>query len=156
MAVKRASKATNVDFIDWDALAKERAAVVCTVLEYEDEEDFGNGVVEPVRARVIILTGSKAGQVYDNERILKAGIRQKLNVVQTDDDGNEVQVVGIGDDVVGRLEFYGKRNHVGLNAEDDGDVELAEKALAKLSTNGSKSAKSRTPKAAQDDDEPPF
>ncbi|HEX4391615.1 MAG TPA: hypothetical protein VH084_08730 [Mycobacterium sp.] len=152
MALKGASTTVDTDWIDWDGLAKEGAAVVCTVKSIEPEEDFGNGSVAPVRARVIVLTGSKAGEVYPDERILKAGIRLKLQE--------------IGDDVVGRLGVYGKRNHIGLNAEADGDIELAERALAKFGRNdeggaGRTKAKVTTKKAVADDDEddseePPF
>jgi hypothetical protein len=150
MALRGASTTTDIDWIDWEALARENAAVVCTVRSIEPEEDFGNGSVAPVRARVIILTGAQAGTVYENERILKAGIRLKLQE--------------IGDDVVGRLVTYGKRNHVGLNNEHEGDIELAERALKKFgsSSNGAsadKSAASTKKKAAAavaDSEDPPF
>jgi hypothetical protein len=149
MALKGASTTVDTDWIDWDGLAKEGAAVVCTVRSIEPEEDFGNGSVAPVRARVIVLTGSKAGEVYPDERILKAGIRLKLQE--------------IGDDVVGRLGLYGKRNHIGLNAEADGDIELAERALKKFGggdTGDKPATKTSTRKAKpaddEDEDEPPF
>jgi hypothetical protein len=148
MALRGASTTVDTDWIDWEGLAKEGAAVVCTVRSIEPEEDFGNGSVAPVRARVIVLTGSKAGEVYPDERILKAGIRLKLQE--------------IGDDVVGRLGIYGKRNHVGLNAEADGDIELAERALKKFGDGdggGAKakaSTKSKKVADEDEDDEPPF
>lgn len=148
MALKGASTTTDSDWINWEALAAENAAVVCTVKELEPEVDFGNGSVAPVRARVIVLTGSQAGTVYPNERILKAGIRIKLTEV--------------GDDVVGRLAVYGKRNHVGLNNEQDGDLDLAKAALAERSggdvpaqrSSGKAAAKAET--APADDEDPPF
>jgi len=147
MALKGASKVVSQDqdWIDWEDLAKERAAVVCTVLEIEEEEDFGNGVVAPVRADVIVLTGKHAGEVHANERILKAGIRNKLTEV--------------GDSVVGRIGVYGKRKAIGLEAELDGDVELAEVALAKFTANGNGSSKTKakaTNTAVGDDQDPPF
>jgi hypothetical protein len=148
MALKGASTTVDTDWIDWEGLAKEGAAVVCTVRSIEPSEDFGNGEVAPVRARVIVLTGSKAGEVYPDERILKAGIRLKLQE--------------IGDDVVGRLGIYGKRGHVGLNAEADGDIELAERALKKFGDGdegGAKtkaSTKSKKVADEDEDDEPPF
>lgn len=117
MALRGASTTTDVDFIDWESLGQEGAAVLCSVLEIEEEMNFGNGPVQPVRARVIILTGKQAGKVYSNERIMKAGIRNRLQEV--------------GDDVVGRMSTYtrGKKVYPCLNDEADGDIELAEAAL---------------------------
>lgn len=138
MALRGASTTVDSDRIDWEALAKENAAVVCTVKSIEPETDFGNGAVEPVKARIIVLTGSHAGEVWPDEMVLKKGIRIKLDTV--------------GDDVVGRVQVYGDRKAIGLNAEWDGDLELAEKALAKAS--GKKATASK--KAADDGDEPPF
>jgi hypothetical protein len=137
MALRGASTTVDQDWIDWEGLARENAAVVCTVLGVDPPEDFGNGEVAPVRARVIILTGSQAGTVYESERVLKAGIRLKLQEV--------------GDDIVGRLGVYGKRNHVGLNAENDGDLALAERALKKF---GKPTAAKKVEEDS--DDEPPF
>lgn len=117
MALKGASTTVDSDYIDWAGLAAENAAVVCTVKAIEPPKDFGNGEVAAVRARVIVLTGSMAGTVYEDERILKAGIRNKLQEV--------------GDDVVGRLDVYGTRKAVGLQAEHDGDLALAQAALEK-------------------------
>lgn len=139
MALRGASTTVDTDWIDWEGLARENAAVVCSVKSIEPEEDFGNGTVAPVRARVIVLTGSQAGTVYEDERILKAGIRLKLQE--------------IGDDVVGRLGVYGKRNHVGLNAENDGDIALAERALKKF---GKPSAAPKKTAMEDSDEEPPF
>lgn len=148
MALKGASTTVDQDWIDWESLARENAAVVCTVKSIEPVTDFGNGEVAPVIARVIVLTGSQAGTVYPDERVLKAGIRLKLQE--------------IGDDVVGRLGVYGKRNHVGLNAEHDGDIELAERALKKFGgdTGDKPATKPSTRKAKpaddEDEEEPPF
>jgi len=147
MALKGASTTTDQDWIDWAALAAENAAVVCTVKAIEPPKDFGNGEVAAVRARVIVLTGAQAGTVYPDERVLKAGIRNKLTEV--------------GDDVVGRLDFYGTRKAVGLQAEHAGDVDLAEAALAKYTagavpaqrSNGTSKAKAAP---AEDSEEPPF
>jgi len=137
MALKGASTTVDSDYIDWAGLAAENAAVVCTVKAIEPPKDFGNGEVAAVRARVIVLTGSMAGTVYEDERILKAGIRNKLQEV--------------GDDVVGRLDVYGTRKAVGLQAEHAGDVALAEAALAKA--NGFKVVPVDSP---VDSDEAPF
>lgn len=138
MALRGASTTVDSDYIDWAALAAENAAVVCTVKEILPPKDYGNGEVAAVRARVIVLTGALAGTVYPDERILKAGIRNKLQEV--------------GDDVVGRLDVYGTRKAVGLQAEHVGDVELAQAALAKFS-GASVPAQGGGKK---DEEEPPF
>lgn len=137
------------DWVDFKALAAEAAAVLFTVKEIEPEEKFSNSTFSPVRARVIILTGAQAGQVYDNERILAAGIRNKLTEV--------------GADVVGRIKPYGARKHPGLEAEHPGDIELAEAALAKFNGGGDVPEQRSKSKAAtkvvesdEGDDEPPF
>lgn len=138
MALKGVSTTVDQDWIDWKALAEENAAVVCTVREILEPHDYGNGEVAAVKARIIVLTGSEAGAVYE-ETVLKAGVRIKLTE--------------IGDDVVGRLDLYGSRKAVGLQGEHAGDMELAAKALAKA--NGRKPAsKSKAP--AEDETDPPF
>lgn len=123
-------------FLDLDELGKEGAAVLVTVLGWGEEKDWGNGVVKPVRARIAVLTGAHKGEVDDDALIFKAGIRNKLTE--------------IGQHVVGRLRPYGPRKAIGLESELDGDMELAEKALAKLDAGGNKA------KAVEDDDRPPF
>lgn len=144
MALKGASATQDQDWLDLKELALENAAAVFTVKSIEDTVDFGNGPINPVRARVIVLTGRHAGEVYEDERILPKGVRMKLTEV--------------GDDVVGRLTLYGSRKAVGLNAEFEGDIELAEKALAKfgsVSTNGqSKPSKAKATSVGEED--PPF
>jgi hypothetical protein len=145
MALKGASTTQDQDWLDLKELAAENAAAVFTVQEIEDSVDFGNGPIEPVRARVIVLTGRHAGEVYPDERILPKGVRMKLTE--------------IGDDVVGRLSIYGARKAVGLNAEHDGDIELAEAALAKLATSKVATGTKKKPAAVittEDDDDPPF
>jgi hypothetical protein len=147
MALRGASTTTDTDWLDWSELAKENAAVVCSVREIEPESDFGNGPVRAVRARVIVLTGSQAGAIYPNERILKAGIRSKLTTV--------------GDDVVGRVAPYGTRKPqaIGLESEESGDIALAEAALAKAAKGAGGNGKVPNQRAAaveEDDDLPPF
>lgn len=149
MALRGASTVTvDQDWVDFKALAAEAAAVLFTVKEIEPEEKFANGAFCPVRARVAILTGVQAGKVYDNERILAAGIRNKLTEV--------------GADVVGRIKPYGSRKHPGLEAEHPGDIDLAEAALAKLNSGSvpDQRKESDGPVDASgrdsDDDEPPF
>lgn len=138
VALKGASTTIDQDWIDWKSLAEENAAVVISVRELMAPKDYGNGEVAAVRGRVIVLTGSQAGEVFPDETILKAGIRIKLTEV--------------GDDVVGRLDVYGTRKAIGLQAEHTGDIELAERALAKATGKKSTAKKS----APADDDEPPF
>lgn len=147
MALKGASTTVDTDYIDWMSLAVEGAAVCCTVNSIEPEHDYGNGPIEAPRARVIILTGKQAGAVYPNELVLKAGVRNKLQTV--------------GDDIVGRMATYtrGKTAYPCLNNEGDGDIELAEAALAKYDTNGSSTkASSKKAKVVEEDDseDPPF
>lgn len=142
MALRGASTTTDTDFIDWMSLAVEGAAVVLTVTEIEPEKDYGsgNGPIEVPIADVVVLTGAQAGARYDGERVFKAGIRNRLKVV--------------GESIVGRMATYnrGKTAYPCLNSEEVGDLELAEKALAKAS--GKKATASK--KAADDGDEPPF
>lgn len=143
MALRGASTTTDSDFIDWMSLATEGAAVVCSVRSIEPEKDYGQGTPVAVpRARIIVLTGKQAGVVFDEEMIFKAGIRNKLTEV--------------GDDVVGRVATYtrGKQVHPCLNNEADGDIELAEAALAKH--NGGKASTSKKAAKNDDSDEPPF
>lgn len=139
MALKGASTTVDQDWIDWAALATENAAVVISVKELLAPKDYGNGEVAAVRARIIVLTGSQAGTEFPTETVLKAGIRSKLTTV--------------GDDVVGRLDFYGSRKAVGLQAEHDGDLALAEAALAKANGGKSVPAQNSGPK---NEEEPPF
>jgi hypothetical protein len=140
MALKGVSTTVDQDWIDWKALAEENAAVVISVKELLAPKDYGNGEVAAVRARVIVLSGSEAGTVYEDENILKAGIRIKLQEV--------------GDDVVGRLDVYGSRKAVGLQAEHDGDIALAEKALAKANGGRTKASAKKAP--AEDSEDAPF
>lgn len=140
MALKGASTTVDSDYIDWAGLAEENAAVVCTVKDILPLKDYGNGEVAAVVARIIVLTGKQAGTVFPEERILKAGIRNKLQE--------------IGDDVVGRLDVYGTRKAVGLQAEHDGDLELATRALAKFGGGATVPAQNSGPKASEE--EPPF
>jgi hypothetical protein len=143
MALKGASTTVDADYIDWAGLAAENAAVVCSVKEILPPKDYGNGEVAAVRARVIVLTGTQAGTVYEDERILKAGIRNKLTE--------------IGDDVVGRLDVYGTRKAVGLQAEHEGDIDLATRALAKFGAGvPAQRGESKASTPVDDDSEPPF
>lgn len=145
--------------LDLNELGREGAAVLITVLGWGEEKDWGNGNVKPVKARVVALTGAHAGEIDDDALIFKAGIRNRLHEV--------------GQSVVGRLRPYGARKAIGLEAEEDGDVALAEKVLAQLDgpapeaktpitdevNEAKKAVKARTAAkkvALADDDEPPF
>lgn len=162
MPLTRASEARTEGMregqLNLDELGREGAAVLITVTGWAEEKDWGNGVVRPVEARVVALTGSHAGEVDEDALIFKAGIRNKLTEV--------------GQSVVGRLRPYGQRKAIGLEAEEDGDVELAERALAKLdapkdlpssspltdAVRATKAATKARAKVALDEDEdsPPF
>jgi len=141
VALKGASTTVDQDWLDFKALAAEGAAVVITTRSLEPLTDFGNGEVEPVIADVLVLTGAHAGEYYPRERILAAGVRSKIQT--------------IGDSVVGRIKPYGKRAHPGLEPEHTGDLELAEKALAKLAKSEGTKKKAA---AAMDEssEDPPF
>lgn len=147
--------------LDLNELGREGAAVLITVKGFAEEKDYGNGTVKPVEARVVALTGSHAGEIDDDALIFKAGIRNKLHEV--------------GQSVVGRLRPYGARKAIGLEAEEDGDVERAMKVLRQLGeledepapksstpitdevTAAKAAAKSRKAKVSLDDSEdPPF
>lgn len=144
--------------LDLDELGREGAAVLITVKGWGEEKDWGNGVVRPVKARIVALTGTHAGEVDEDALIFKAGIRNKLTEV--------------GQSVVGRLRPYGPRRAIGLEAEEDGDVELAEKTLAKLDGPANSPASQKTSvtnevieakrnvkargAAVEDSDDPPF
>lgn len=140
MALRGASETTqDNEFLDLKELAKEGAAAVFTPTRLGVEEDFGNGPFVPVIADVIVLTGKNAGAYHPGEKIMAAGVRIKLQ--------------DIGDSVVGRIRPYGTRKHPGLEPEEPGDMELAERALAKYSKG---STKSKAKAATDDSDEPPF
>lgn len=159
MGLTRASEARTEGMregqLNLDELGREGAAVLITVTGWAEEKDWGNGIVRPVEARIVALTGSHAGEVDEDALIFKAGIRNKLTE--------------IGQSVVGRLRPYGPRKAIGLESEDEGDVELAERALAKVdgsktpvtdSVNEAKAnVKARAKAKASEEDEsdlPPF
>lgn len=148
MALRGASTTVDSDYIDWATLAAENAAVVCTLLAREEPRDYGNGEVEALKLHIVALTGKQAGTVWPAERVLKAGVRAKFNGCD------------IGDSVVGRVDVYGVRKAVGLQAERDGDVALAEAALAKFGAADvpaqRKKAPSKVVESDEGDDEPPF
>lgn len=143
------------DYIDFKSLASEGAAVVVSILELCDPEEQTHGPVEPVRARVIVLSGTQKGEVFENEKIINKGVT------------NSLRRRNVGDDVVGRIRPYGPGKWPGLEREDAGDIELAEKALAHFGAAGAPADAAdepvSAPKAASkskatkaDDDEPPF
>lgn len=142
------------DYIDFKALCAEQAAVVVSIRELCEPEEQTHGEVQPVRARVIVLSGSQKGEVFEDEKIINKGIT------------NSLRRKAVGDDVVGRIRPYGTGKWPGLEREDSGDIELAEKALAHFDGAGADAAdglKAKAPKAkaapapaVDDDDNPPF
>jgi hypothetical protein len=161
MAVKGASKVrrtdTDQDWLDsaaWDELANENAAALFIVHETGVPMETNLGHTEAVRATVCILSGARAGKVYTDELIFRSGIVGKLQEA--------------GQEIVGRVGWYKSKwgPRVGVDAEKDGDVALAEDALAKLNVQGNGSAQKTKAKAkaqnpavltAEDtQDEPPF
>jgi hypothetical protein len=134
--------APSGDYVDFKSLAAEGAAVVITIRELLEEEQQTHGMVEPVRARIIVLTGEQKGQVFEDEKIINKGIT------------NSLRRKAVGDDVVGRIRPYGTGKWPGLEREDSGDIELAEKALAAKGL--SPAAKKAKASVAPDDDTPPF
>lgn len=112
-------------FLKWDELADEGAAVLFTVVDPEGPEiDFGNGPQVPVVARVIVLTGEDAGEVFDFQLIIKGGLKNKLKDQEA------------GKHVVGRVGWYSipgrTQDYIGLEDEKRSDLELARRALKKF------------------------
>lgn len=107
--------------VDWKALGNEEAAVVISVLKELPDKDWGNGPVSGFLTRMIVLTGKHRGLVADDFPIYKAGVYSPLS-----------RAGGVGTTMVGRLRPYGTRKNIGLENEEDGDVEIAERALAKF------------------------
>lgn len=141
------------DYIDFKSLCAEQAAVVVSIRELCEPEEQTHGEVQPVRARVIVLSGSQKGEVFEDEKIINKGIT------------NSLRRKAVGDDVVGRIRPYGTGKWPGLEREDSGDIELAEKALAHFDgadsgemTETAKvtKTKAKAAPAPAEDDEPPF
>jgi hypothetical protein len=99
--------------------ADEREAVLITVLKDLGEKDFGNGGVQGYLIRLIVLTGDHEGHEEDELPTYKRGFT------------NRIGKAGVGATLVSRLGRYGERSTIGLEDDQDGDVELAEKALVK-------------------------
>jgi hypothetical protein len=140
------------EYIDFKSLASEGAAVVVSIRELCAPEEQTHGQVEPVRARVIVLSGSQKGEVFEDEKIINKGVT------------NSLRRRNVGDDVVGRIRPYGSGKWPGLEREDAGDIELAEKALAhfgpldaqQIDEPAAPVKRKTSAKATADDDEPPF
>jgi hypothetical protein len=99
--------------------ADEREAVLITVLKDLGEKDFGNGGVQGYLIRLIFLTGDHAGHVEEELPTYKRGFT------------NRISKAGVGATMVSRLGRYGERNTIGLEDDQDGDVDLANEALKK-------------------------
>ncbi len=148
--------------------ADEKEAVLITVLKDLGEKTFkeGQAAVQGYLIRLIILTGEHAGHVEDELPMYKKGFTNRL--------GRAFEKEGLGVHTVSRLSRYGDRNTIGLEDDEDGDVELAEKALVKFGdpfadaapgkladevAAAKKSVKEKvaaSKAAAAGDDEPPF
>ena len=101
-------------------MADEKEAVLITVLKDLGEKSFnGNDPVQGYLIRFICLTGEHEGLVNDEWPCYKAGFRGR------------VAQAGVGATFVARLGRYGTRDAIGLEDDEDGDVDLAEAALAK-------------------------
>lgn len=139
--------------------ADEREAVLITVLKDLGVKDFGNGSAQGFLIRQIMLTGDHAGHA-EEWPVYKRGFV------------NRIEKAGVGATMVARLGRYGERNTIGLEDDEDGDVELAEKAMVKFGDPfedaapgkisaevdaAKKSVKGKVAaKKAATDDEPPF
>lgn len=150
--------------------ADEQDAVLVTVLRDIGKKDYGNGEVQRYICRVVILTGEHADYVNNDVTVNWGGWVHRLR--------KAVEKEGLGAHVVARLERYGTRTPqpIGLADDRDGDVELAEKALAKHGdpfqdaapgrlaaevdeakrSIKEKAAAGKAAAAAAGDDEPPF
>lgn len=103
--------------------ADEGEALLITVLKDIGTKNYGNGEVQRYICRLIILTGEYEGYVNGDVTVNWGGWVNRLR--------KAVEKEGLGAHVVSRLGRYGERNAIGLEDDQDGDVELAEKALAK-------------------------
>lgn len=135
------------DFIDWEELAEDGAAILISVVELGEMEDTEYGEKEPWIGRVIVLTGEDAGEVYNDVKIFKGGI------------ANKCEAAGEQSHVIGRLGFYEvgegrkKREYVGLNGARSRDKELAKSALAKYGRPWDRNGKAATNGHVKDEDE---
>ena len=147
--------------------ADEREAVLITILKDLGEKKFAENQppVQGYLIRLIVLTGDHAGHCENELPQYKKGFTNRL--------GRAFEKEGLGAHVVSRLGRYGDRNTIGLEDDQDGDIELAMEALkkhgdpfadaapGKLSEEvaaAKKSVKEKVAagKAAADDDSPPF
>ncbi len=130
------SDSSSGERVDLKELAKEGALVVFTFREHKEEVTTTFGVKEAVSADLFVVTGSKAGQTEEDKLIFNIGV---VNTMRDCD---------AGDVVLGRLssKSTNKGNPaVVLSDPNDGDEQLAERALA--SSGAGASGKS---------DKPPF
>jgi hypothetical protein len=102
--------------------ADEKAAVLITVLKDLGEKKFkeNQAAVQGYLIRFIVLSGEHVGHCEDEWPVYKRGFT------------NRIEKAGVGATMVARLGRYGDRKAIGLEDDQDGDVELAEKALAKF------------------------
>jgi hypothetical protein len=105
--------------------ADEKDAVLITVLKDIGTKNYGNGEVQRYICRIIILTGEHAGYVNGDVTVNWGGWTNRIK--------KAVASEGLGAHMVSRLGRYGDRTPqpIGLEDDQDGDVELAEAALKK-------------------------
>lgn len=116
---KAQEKARRKFALALEDMADEGDAVLITVLKDLGVKDFGNGSARGYLIRLICLTGDHDGLVNDDWPVYKRGFL------------NRIERAGVGASFVARLGRYGERKTIGLEDDQDGDVELAEKALEK-------------------------
>jgi len=103
--------------------ADEGDALLITVLKDIGTKNYGNGEVQRYICRLVILTGEYEGYVNGDVTVNWGGWVPRIR--------KAVEQEGLGVSIVSRLGRYGERNAIGLEDNQDGDIELAEKALAK-------------------------
>lgn len=116
---KAQEKARRKFALALEDMADEGDAVLITVLKDLGIKDFGNGSAQGYLIRFICLTGDHEDLVNDEWPVYKRGFL------------NRIEKAGVGASFVARLGRYGERKTIGLEDDQDGDFELAEKALAK-------------------------
>lgn len=120
-----------VHVVNLDELCAEGAAVLfeTRLVWPEQESKDGKSRYTPIDVVLTVLSGKYAGTIDRTHRIMKTGVSSKLPR-------------DIGEHTYGRMEFYSNnfgRNQIGLTGPQDGDLALAEAAIAK---------QQRTPAAA--------
>lgn len=103
--------------------ADEGEAVLITVLKDIGTKNYGNGEVQRYICRLVILTGEYDGYANPDVTVNWGGWVPRIR--------KAVEKEGLGVSIVSRLGRYGERNAIGLEDNQDGDVDLANAALKK-------------------------